>query len=536
MKPTEVISIKFEYARFSKRGTAFMIAPGKIVTALHLLKRDWKKVSIAFWNEAKSEYAKKTASRCEITNCWQFKEYDIAILESELPGSRPAQVCREQYSGVRICEVYGFPQLDENIDPDHPHGFKVDNFPVQCPTPIDGEAFQKLNSDCLPQKTEDAQGLSGAPVWDAQYGVIGIVVKLNAKSYDKKTLKYVSIYQLLQNEEFRKALEQLTGDAVPEPSGPGVTIQSLRNLLKRAPDKGDLDRLWKCVRKDDIVTMVDQTEETFDKLNEEQKLELLLARLLSENDISVDGHLQKIEVLVAETTQRGPNGKLADRSHPSCQWFCSVLWHCVAIRIQQDMVAPLLSKIANKETRLRGVSVPSVAEVVVLTAMSNLYRSGRDGGPLLPSFSQRRTIEIDGQQHCIGDGAIPLDDLPLDGKHATLQYVLHVVERGVQMPRPIRPDQNLEGGQLERNLGQLRTHLKQKIGGLKPKAYYGILPLREPSSGPDNHSETISQFERFCAELGGYFQLVQLGDRYDMTEREIQLDFLIQQHFSLETE
>jgi hypothetical protein len=282
--------------------------------------------------------------------------------------------------------------------------------------------------------------------------------------------------------------------------------------------------------------MVDQTEETFDKLNEEQKLELLLARLLSENDISVDGHLQKIEVLVAETTQRGPNGKLADRSHPSCQWFCSVLWHCVAIRIQQDMVAPLLSKIANKETRLRGVSVPSVAEVVVLTAMSNLYRSGRDGGPLLPSFSQRRTIEIDGQQHCIGDGAIPLDDLPLDGKHATLQYVLHVVERGVQMPRPIRPDQNLEGGQLERNLGQLRTHLKQKIGGLKPKAYYGILPLREPSSGPDNHSETISQFERFCAELGGYFQLVQLGDRYDMTEREIQLDFLIQQHFSLETE
>jgi hypothetical protein len=199
------------------------------------------------------------------------------------------------------------------------------------------------------------------------------------------------------------------------------------------------------------------------------------------------------------------------------------------------MVDPVISGIRRGDKRVGEITVPCVAEVVVLAALSCLYRVGSDLTPLRPSFSGRKSICLDGENHPIGDGAIVLEEGPLDSKNASMSHQLHLLERGVGKPRPLGPDSTLDPVQLKNRKELLREHLKEQVVRHN-RGYYGVVPAAHPKSTPSQGHESFSAFEHFCADLGGYFQLVEFGDSGKMTRLEIQLNSLIQKHFFADPE
>lgn len=166
-------------------GTAFPVAPGKLMTARHVVcpeakagdlgsERDPDKPILIRWWYSKERPGYQSVSDDNLIVWGDDKDHDLVVLNVDFPLDRP-EICLVQPAkryGSKKWESEGFPRAAKVQDQRKPKSFAG-----ECKSKADPEQFFECSVTTSPADEEDWGGASGMPIVVDGY-VIGVAVEV----------------------------------------------------------------------------------------------------------------------------------------------------------------------------------------------------------------------------------------------------------------------------------------------------------------------------------------------------------------------
>lgn len=184
-------------------GTAFAIAPNRLVTAGHLFQSGCNSIVVRFNEEPDFQPT-------GVKMLWsKYEEHglDIAVIECKLPNSirvldiAPCDVT----TGGKFWETSGYPRIGDKVRPEgktnHPTDFSGELTSVDVKS-----VTHQCDVKSFTAKIEEAKGLCGAPVvLTESQQVLGVIAQFN-DGFNPVRLVFTNLLSLLSNQDFQKAL------------------------------------------------------------------------------------------------------------------------------------------------------------------------------------------------------------------------------------------------------------------------------------------------------------------------------------------
>jgi hypothetical protein len=185
-------------------GTAYPIAPGRVITAAHVVgDAQPNQIEVSWYHQSKSERGWKPCKSI----VWKRPDVDVIVLEVDCPNSVKSRFAvlgeSEPRTDIRW-ESEGFPLVGKRGDDWVAISMKGATFSMGNQS----ELFE-LGVDSPPSSVNGWQGASGSPVF-VNGNILGVIV-VCPKDFANGRLSAVPAYRLLKDDSFRAAVE-LTED------------------------------------------------------------------------------------------------------------------------------------------------------------------------------------------------------------------------------------------------------------------------------------------------------------------------------------
>lgn len=181
-------------------GTGYPIAPGRIITAAHVINdATADQVEVRWYHQSDTDGGFK---RCK-SIVWQHDDFDVVILDVECPESLKSRfglLAESEPRAGALWESEGFPRVGQRNGAWQAIPMKGTTFSMG-----DQSELFDLVADAPPSVTHGWRGASGSPVF-VDGKILGIIVRC-PEDFANGRLSAVPVCRLLRDEAFRVAVE-----------------------------------------------------------------------------------------------------------------------------------------------------------------------------------------------------------------------------------------------------------------------------------------------------------------------------------------